>query len=143
MIRSLSCRPFPPRRGAAATVEFAVASLVFFTLFMALVDFGRGLMVSYGLVNAARRAARVALPPGRSTATIKQAALDALSRAGIPARTVTPKVLVNDQEVEASTARSGDRIKVTITVPVTEVTWLPGTRWIVGSLTGSYTLCRE
>lgn len=131
------------RRRGAASVEFAVASLVFFTLLFGLIDFARGLMTSYGLVNAARRAVRVAVPPGRTSANITAAVSDALARAAIPSAGATTTVKVNGNLADASTAKPGDRITVTISIPVTNVTWLPVARWVTGNLSGSYTLSRE
>lgn len=139
-------RAFHParrRRHAAASVEFALASLVFFTLIIGLVDFGRALMTSYGLVNAARRAARVAVVPGRSNTNVTAAVTDALGRGGIPSAYATTTVKVNGTTADVSTARPGDRITVTIAIPVNHVTWLPMTRWVTGTVSGTYTLCRE
>jgi Flp pilus assembly protein TadG len=131
----------PPRRRGATTVEFAVVSLAFFTLIAGLVELGRGLMGNYLLTNAARQACRVGVVPSASSNDVTTAANDALARGGITGATVT--VAVNGAPADASTAQAGDRITVTIQVPVGTVTWLPVTRYLKGSLTGQYTLRRE
>ena len=65
----------------------------------------------------------------------------ALQRAGLPQTNVT--VLVNGAAADASTAQSGDQITVTVTLPVSQVSWLPGTRFLNANLGGSYSLRRE
>src|SRR5262245_20161635 len=129
------------QRRAATSVEFAVVSLVFFTMVFALVELGRGLMSDYLVVNAAREACRTGVVPSRSNDAITQAATDALARSKISGATVT--VLVNGAEANASTAKTGDSITVTVSVPVASVSWLPFVRYLSGNLTGTYTLQRE
>lgn len=128
------------RRGAAA-MEFAVVSLVFFTFIMALFELGRGLMSDYLLVNAARQGCRAGIVPSCSTDSIKQATNTALANSRVTGATVS--VQVNGAETEASSAQTGDRISVVVTVSWTNLTWMPFTRYIPGNLTGKYTLRRE
>ncbi len=128
------------RRGAAA-VEFAVVGMIFFVFVLATIELGRGLMVNYLLINAARQACRAGVPSGRSTANIQSAADTALQRSGLAQATVT--VLVNGASADASTAQSGDRITVSVTTPLSQVSWVPGTRYLPTTLGGSYSLRRE
>jgi Flp pilus assembly protein TadG len=130
-----------PPRTAAAAVEFAAVGLVFFTLLLGLIELGRGLMSSYLLTTAARQACRVGVPGGRTTATINDAANDAVSRAGLPAATVA--VLVNGNASEAGNAQSGDQITVNVSLSASSISWMPYNRWLTGTMTGSYTLRRE
>ncbi len=133
--RKATCRP------AATAVEFALVSLVFFTLILAAVELGRGLMTNYLLITTARQACRSAVPTGRTSADVQSAANDALQRAGLPATTVV--VLVNGVQADAAAAGSGDLITVSLTLPISQVSWVPGTRYLSGSLGGSYSLRRE
>jgi hypothetical protein len=98
-------------------------------------------MVDHLLKNAARQACREGVPPGRSTADIEAAADAARKRSSLPEASVVVKV--NGKRGEASAARSGDRITVAVTVPVSSVSWVPGTRYLPPTLGGSYTLRRE
>jgi Flp pilus assembly protein TadG len=136
----LSQRKAAPRRGATS-VEFAVVSLIFFTFILATVELGRGLMVSSQLANTARRACRTAVPAGRSNNDIQTTANTALQQSGLPATNVV--VLVNGVQADASTAQSGDRITVNVTLPVSQVSWIPGSRYLSGNLAGTYSLRRE
>jgi Flp pilus assembly protein TadG len=129
------------RRRAATAVEFAVVGLVFFTLILAAVELGRGLMADYLLTTTARQACRVGVPAGRSNANIQDQVTTSLQNAKLPPANVT--ILVNGQAIDASTAKSGDWITVSVTLPVSQVTWVPGTRYLSGNLGGSYTLRRE
>ena len=129
------------KRRGATSVEFAVISLVFFTLILALFELGRGLMGNYVIVNAAREGCRAGVIPSRTNDDIILSANDALARSKITGATVTVKV--NGEETNASAAKSGDRITVTVAVPVASFTWLPFTRYLAGNLTGQYTLRRE
>jgi hypothetical protein len=52
-------------------------------------------------------------------------------------------VQVNGGSADASTAKAGDKITVSITAPVSSITWLPFTRYLSGNLSGTYTLRRE
>jgi Flp pilus assembly protein TadG len=129
------------RRRAAAVVEFASVSMVFFGMLLALVEFGRGLMTDYVLVNAARRACRAGVVPNVKSDAIVKAAEEALARGAVRGATVTVKV--NGTVGEAAKAAAGDRITVAVSVPVSSVSWIPGTRYLKGSLRGEYTLKRE
>jgi hypothetical protein len=91
--------------------------------------------------NAARQGCRVGIIEGKSTADITAAVKSALSAQGINAEVAT--VQVNDATADASTARAGDEITVTVTVPVANVTWPPGGQFLKGSIAGRYTLRRE
>jgi Flp pilus assembly protein TadG len=137
----LQPHPTRRRRRGAAAVEFAAVAVVFFTLILALFELGRGLMCDYILANAAREACRAGVVPSATTDTITQAANTSLSGSKLSGATVT--VQVNGTSADASTAQTGDRITVKITVPVASVTWVPLTRYLSGSLTGQYTLKRE
>jgi Flp pilus assembly protein TadG len=129
------------RRLAASTVEFAVVAPVFFALVLGIIEVGRGLMVVHLLNNAARAGCRTGVIEGRSTSNISDAVTNTLSAEGITTETVT--VQVNDATADASTAQSGDEITVNVAIPVGKVTWVPGGRYLRGSLSGQYTLRRE
>lgn len=139
--RSSQIYSCPPRRRGAAAVEFAVVSLVFFTFVLAFFEFGRALMVDYVLVNSARQACRAGIIPGATSSQITQTASTALTKGGVAGASVT--VLVNGTNADASSAQSGDRISVSVSVPVASVSWVPFTRYLTGSLNGQYTLRRE
>jgi Flp pilus assembly protein TadG len=115
--------------------------LVFVTLVMGVVELGRGIMVSHALTQAARRGCRAAVPAGKTNADITPAVSEALTAARLQGAAVT--VQVNGAAADAATARTNDRITVSVRVPVASVSWLPGTNFLAGTLRGQYTLRRE
>jgi Flp pilus assembly protein TadG len=137
------CSPHPARaaRPGATTVEFAAVSGLFFLLVFGIVELGRGIMVVHQLGNAARIGCRHAIVEGTSDSAVHQAVDNNLEAGGINGATVT--VLINDAAGSASNAQAGDEITVQISVPVANVTWLPGGRYLKGTLSGQYALRRE
>jgi len=134
-----SCRR--PTRTGSTTVEFAVVGGVFFLVVFAIFELGRGVMVLHQLANAARIGCRAAVVEGTSDSAVRQAVDNNLRAAGISGAAVT--VQVNDAAGSADNAQSGDEITVAVSVPVSKVTWLPGGRYLQGTLAGQYTLRRE
>ncbi len=130
------------RRGTAA-LEFAIVGPLVILFFFGAVELGRGAMLIHLLNNAARSGCRNGVVEGTSTATIKSAANSALSSEGISGATVAVKV--NDGTADASTAQAGDEITVSISVPVSSVSWLPFAKFFSGTtqIIGQYTLNRE
>lgn len=128
------------RRGAYV-VEFAVVIPIFFVFILALIEIGRGMMVTNLVHNAARAGAREGALSGKSDTEITAAVDKAMQNQGLSGRTVTVKV--NNAVANASTAQSNDEITVIVSVPVAQNTWLPGAGRIKGNLVGRYTLTRE
>jgi Flp pilus assembly protein TadG len=129
------------KRWAANTVEFAVIAPTFFLFILGLVEVGRGIMVTHLLTNAARVGCRTGVISNTSTAQITTAVNNSLTSQGVNNDTVS--VQVNDGSADASTAQSGDEITVSVSVPVSKITWLPGGQYLHGNLTGQFTLRRE
>jgi Flp pilus assembly protein TadG len=122
----------PPLRRAAAVAEFALVAPIVFALVMAAIEFGRAYMSLNLISNAARAGCRKGVLPGSSNDDVTSAVNSALSAGGISGATTT--VMVNGAVTNASTAAQGDQISVEITVPFSQVTWLP-TTWFLGDAT--------
>jgi len=145
------------RRLGATAVEFALVAPIFFVMVLGTIEFGRCLMVTELIEEAARRGCRLGILEGTTTQQIKDAATDFLTSAGISGETA--KVVINDGAgniVEAQTMPAYTEITVIVTVPVANVTWMPtaGMTFDVpgvgsiplgpsGSLTGQFTMRRE
>jgi Flp pilus assembly protein TadG len=129
------------RRPGAAAVEFSVVCLVFFTLILGVVELARGFMVNYALIQAARQGCRAAVPSGKTNADVTPVVTETLNAARLQGATVT--VLVNGTQADAGTAKSNDRVTVSVAIPAENITWVPGARYLSGNLTGQYTLRRE
>jgi Flp pilus assembly protein TadG len=128
------------RRGAAI-VEFAVVVPVFFILVFGLVDIGRGFMVRALLANAARAGCRTGSLPSKANTDIQATINTTLNGQGIYGTSTA--ITVNGNSVDAATAQTGDQVSVTLSVPVGNISWLPGTYYLRGNLSSTFTLLRE
>lgn len=98
-------------------------------------------MVQTLLANAARAGVRTGIVEGTSTSQITNVVTNVLTSQGISSDTAT--VEVNDNVADASTAQAGDEITVLISVPVSQITWIPVPKYLSGSLSAQYTMRRE
>jgi Flp pilus assembly protein TadG len=129
------------RRRAAAAVEFAVVSLVFFPLVLGIIEVGRGLMIVHVLTAAASHGCRTAAIEGNGTNEVNTAVADVLTGAGITG--ITPTILVNNATADPGNAQAGDEVTVIVSVPVSQITWLPGGQYLTGNISAQYTLAKE
>ena len=127
------------RRGAIA-VEVAIVLPLLLTLLLGVVEVGRLVEVSQILDNAAREAGRQASTGQRSTAEVREAALDYLKFAGIETRgvVVTLENLTESSRADPSKAEQLDRIAVKVTLPIDNIDWMALDR-----ITDSTTLSRR
>ena len=128
-------------RRAAAAVEFAIVAQVFFLFVLGFIELGRGYMVQHLMSNAARQGCRVAVIEGRSNTDVNNAVYAVLNGQGISGDAVT--VQVNDATANAGTAQAYDEITVTVSIPASSVSWVPGAQFLFGTITGKYTMRRE
>jgi Flp pilus assembly protein TadG len=144
-------------RFAAAAVEFALVAPIYFVLVLGTIEFGRCLMVTELLTEAARKGCRKGILEGTSTQQIKDTATNFLSTVGISGETA--QVTINDgagNVTEAQNIPSYTEITVTVQVPVSNVTWMPTAGMAItipgvgpvkigptGNLSGQFTMRRE
>ena len=112
-----SCRK---RRGAAA-VEFAIVAPLFFLLVFGMIEFGRMVMVQQILTNASREGARKAVLDGSTTTDVTDTVITHMGDAQITID--TSNITINP--ANPATANYGDPITVTVSVPFSQVSWLP------------------
>ncbi len=150
MNASVSLMPMPAdtarrrrssRRRGASIVEFAIVAPVAFITILGVMEVGSGLMAMHLLNDAAMAGCRVGIIEGKSSANIQSAATAVLTAEGISGETATVKV--NDGSTDASSAGVGDEITVTVSVPVSKISWVPVLKYLGGSLQGQYTMRRE
>jgi Flp pilus assembly protein TadG len=133
--------PHGMRRAGTTAVEFAVVAPLFFALVFGLMELGRGLMIQHLMTNAARQGCRVAVVEGKTSSDISATVLNVLNGQGISGDTVS--VQVDDAAANASTAKPGDEITVTVAIPTSAVSWAPNAEFLFGTISGKYTLRRE
>ncbi|MDY0166200.1 MAG: pilus assembly protein [Thermoguttaceae bacterium] len=127
------------RRGAAA-VEFAIVAPLFFLLIFGIIEFGRMIMVQQIITNASREGARVAVLDGATTGEVDSKVANYLQGANIhrgASITVSPD--------PPDSAGWGEPVTVTVTIPFSQVTWLPTPMFVGGDmqLSSSTTMRRE
>ncbi len=113
------------RRGAAA-VEFALVAPLFFLMIMGMIEFGRLIMVQQIITNASREGARLAVlddprPGPEVTADVVATVENYLAGGSISGATIT---VTPDPP---NGAGYGEPVTVTVTVPFSQVSWLPET----------------
>ena len=123
-------------------MEFAIAAPLLFMMIFGILEFGRAIMVSNLLADAAREGCRLAAVQGKSTADVTATTTQLLKSRSVPNST-TIRVWVNDVTADSSKAKSGDKIKVSVSVPVSAVTLVPTGGFLSGNLSGQYSLNRE
>src|SRR5262249_14889300 len=100
-----------------------------------------GFMVKSLLANATRAGCRTGVLPSKANSDVTTAVSNTLKGQGINNTTTT--ITVNGKSVDVSTAVSGDQIQVTVSVAASNVTWLPGTHYLVGTLSATFILLHE
>ena len=131
------------RRGAAL-VECAIVMPVMIMAVLGMFELGRAVMVTEVMAHAARTGARTAVLPSGSTTNAKAAVNDLLQDSGINPTNCTVNVLVNGNATEVASAKAGDEITVTVSVPYAKVTWVANPDFMTGkSLSGRCAMRRE
>jgi Flp pilus assembly protein TadG len=112
-------------RGAVAAVEFALLAPFLFLLATGTFEMARGIMVRQILTDAARKACRNGIIPGRTNSDITNDVNDVLADNAVPTSAATITILVNGLAVDASTAQQYQSISVKVSVPFNKVSWTP------------------
>ena len=135
-----ACRSCRRNRRGAAVVEFAVVSPVFFLLVFGMIEYGRMVMVQQLLTNAAREGARVGVLDNSTATEVRTAVKTYLTAA---------KITLTDDKITCSPANPssatyGQPVTVTVTVPFSQVSWLPSPMFLSGTtMTAQSAMRRE
>jgi Flp pilus assembly protein TadG len=120
------------RRGAAM-VEMALVMPLFFMVVLGIMEFGRAMMVSNLVTNAAREGARMAVIDGSSNSDVTNSINTFLNQStGVSAADVTTTITVTaaagnpSPGNEVGNARMRDLITVKVQVPFNSVMLIPG-----------------
>ena len=135
--QTLPVTPKRQRRGAAV-VEFAIVAPLFVLLIFGMVEYGRMVMVQQVLTNASREGARRAVGANATTSAVSTTVTDYLTNSAISGATVTvtPR--------PPSSAAFGDPVTVSVTLPFSQVSWLPSPIYLGGvDLQASTVMRRE
>jgi len=132
------CRQCRSKHKGAAVVEFAVVAPVFFLMVFGMIEFGRMVMVEQILTNASREGARVAVLDGTSHTDVVTKVTTYLQNSAINGTTVTVT------PYNPNDAAYGEPVTVTVSVPFTQVSWIPTPMFLGGNtLTATSVMRRE
>jgi hypothetical protein len=115
------------RRGAAA-VEFALVAPLFFLLVFGMLEFGRMVMVQQILTNASREGARKAVLDGATLKDVTDTVTGYMNDANIAItldKITFTKNNVPSTDPTGGNSTYGDSIGVQVSVPFSQVSWLP------------------
>jgi Flp pilus assembly protein TadG len=122
-----------PQRTAAATVELAFLAPILATLMLGTFEVVRGVMIKQMLNDAARKACRRGIQPGKTNTDVTADVNDILTDNNIPTGCATITILVNGAAADVSTAVPGiDKVSVKVSIPVSSIFWA-GTLFLSGS----------
>ena len=120
------------RRGAAI-VEMALVLPIFFGVVLGIVEFGRAMMVSQMVTNAAREATRLAIIDGSTNNDVETWVEDFLNDSiNVVAADVSVTITVDpapgndDPNDVLADAQARDLVTVNVSVPFDKVSYVPG-----------------
>jgi Flp pilus assembly protein TadG len=131
------CRSYRRNQRGASAVEFAVVAPVFFLLIFGMIEYGRMVMVQQVITNASREGCRRAVIDGSTYNDVQAAVNNYLTSAGIKNTTLT----VNPNP--PNTATAGSPVTVTVSVPFSQVSWLPSPMFLGGTQLRATTVMRR
>ncbi len=104
-------------------VEMALVLPLFILLTFSIIEFGRAMMASQLVTNAARDGARLAAIDGSTNQQVRDAVLEFLDRSlGPNSSTASVSIEVNGTSNEVANSSPGDMCTVTVSVPYSEIT---------------------
>ena len=125
------------RRGATI-VEFALVAPILFTVIFSCIEFGRALMTTQSLEEAARSGCRIAILRGTTTTEIEEEVDRILGPTGVSNYTVTV------QPTNVADAARWSPVSVIVSANFNDMSWLPLPKFLSGqTYTSSSTLPKE
>jgi Flp pilus assembly protein TadG len=138
------------KRRGAVIVEMALTLPIFFMVVLGIVEFGRAMMVSQLLTNAAREGARLAILSGNTNEDVETAVTEFLElSANIDPGDVTVEISVTpatgnpDPGDQVQNAQSRDLCSISVQVPFDEVSLLQADYLAGRSLVGKCAMRHE
>jgi len=112
-------RLYRKKQRGASVVEFAVIAPLFFMLILGIIEFGRVMTVQQVITNAAREGARMAILDGSSASEVESWVTEYLAGAHIEGAAIAI------DPAQPSSAGYGAPITVSVSIPISEISWLP------------------
>ncbi len=124
-------------------MEFAIVAPVFFLLIFGMIEYGRMIMVQQVITNASREGARMAVLDGSRTSEVEDRVRSYLTNSSIDPTHADIDAYANGT-MALENAGFGDPVTVSVSIPFTEVSWLPSPMYLGGkTLTATTVMRRE
>jgi Flp pilus assembly protein TadG len=133
LARAAVRRSRQPQRSAAVVAEFALVAPILVFMLLGTFELARGIMIKQLLNDAARKACREGVLPGKTNANVTAQINDILTDNNIPTGDATITIQVGPESAlplvgtsaDVSTARAGlDFVSVKIAIPISDVYWI-------------------
>lgn len=138
------------RRRGAALIELALILPIFFMVVLGIIEFGRAMMVSQLVTNAAREGARMAILDGSSNTQVQTWIKDFLATSlNVSADVLTVEITVTEAQGnpsagnEVANASPRDLCMVKVSVPFDAVDYIPSKYLASKYLTGQSAMRHE
>jgi Flp pilus assembly protein TadG len=132
--------PRAARRRGIAAVEFALVTPLLAGVIIGVLELNRGLMAKQILDQAARKGCETASLVLQNNATVIGDINNVLSSNNIDASAVTITILVNGAANDVIQSKFNDKISVSVSIPVSKVSWTSTYQYLVGSTVESETV---
>jgi Flp pilus assembly protein TadG len=130
-------------------VELAVCLPLLVMVLLAIIEFGRGMMVAELLNDAARVGARQAILAGSTNAAVSQTITNFMQSTNVNSKAVTVTITVTaaagnpDPGNQIANAHTGDVCAIAVQVPFNQVSYIPGTYLAGNTLRGACSMLHE
>ena len=138
------------RRRGAALVEMALVLPIFVSVTLGIIEFGRAMMVSQLVTNAAREGARLGSLDGTTNSEIEadirsflQGSANVAGGSVSVTITITPATGNPDPANNVSLANVRDEVNVAVAIPFNAVSFIDGNYLDGKNITGSATMRHE
>ncbi|REJ67277.1 MAG: pilus assembly protein [Planctomycetota bacterium] len=131
------CRLCRRKRTGAAAVEFALVAPVFFLMVLGMIEIGRAVMVQQVITNASREGARRAVLDGATAADVQNFVNTYLTNASLPSGTIS------FPQGNPENAGFGSPVEVRVSIPFSQVSWLPSPMYLGGENLEASTVMRR
>lgn len=110
-------------------------------MILGMIEIGRAIMVQQIITNASREGARMAVLPQQTAVNVENRVDEILESVGIS----NASVQILDTEgnpMSPENAEYGDVVSVTVSIPFSEVSWLPASKYLGGRTLSATTVMR-
>lgn len=113
---------------------------VFLMLVFGMIEFGRAIMVQQVVTNASREGARVAVLDGATSDEVYEKVRHYLESSSIPMNSATT---VQVSPNPPSSAGYGEPVTVSVSVPYSSISWIPGASYLKGATLDATSVMRR